>query len=96
MSILIQRNYTSFVQALGKQAATNDILGAALAVNVNIPPNYEAVWRDGIRVTLETKNYSRYVYVPYSITLSGLFRRQREVKIAEPFAVETPSEIFLT
>jgi hypothetical protein len=50
MSILIQRNYTSFVQALGKQAATNDILGAALAVNVNIPPNYEAVWRDGIRV----------------------------------------------
>lgn len=59
----------------------------ALAVNVNIPPQYEPSSPDGLRVTIETAGYALNVYVPYRLTRKGLLRRRR-VEYGEPFMVE--------
>jgi len=71
-------------------------LGSAIAVDVNIPSNYNPTLPDGIRVHLEGEGYSRYIYVPYSIKMVGLVRRKREVVLAEPFSVEVPAEVFVS
>ena len=73
-----------------QSAGAGEISGAALAVDVNIPNEYGARWPDGIRVRLESVNFSRYVYVPYQVESS-----RRKVELAEPFSVEVEHEFFL-
>jgi len=86
--------YQFLSSALRDEAASEKVIGSAVAVNVNIPAAYSPHWPDGIRIHLESNGYSRYVYVPYAITTSGLLRRKREVTLADPFAVEAGSEVF--
>jgi len=82
--------------AFRTEAESGDIVGSALAVDVNIPPEYNPVLPDGIRVHLEGEEYSRYIYVPYAIKTVGLLRSKREVMLAEPFSVEVPAEVFVS
>jgi hypothetical protein len=88
--------YSMLVAAFRNGAESGDLAGSALAVDVNIPPEYSPVFPDGIRVHLEGVEYSRYIYVPYSIKTVGLLRRKREVALAEPFSVEVPAEVFVS
>ncbi|NML08914.1 hypothetical protein HHL08_01935 [Sphingobium sp. AR-3-1] len=86
--------YQLLSSALRDEATNKTIAGSAVAVDVNIPAAYDPPLPDGIRVRLEGDGYSRYIYVPYVIKMSGLLRRKREVKLAEPFSVEVPAEVF--
>ena len=86
--------YKLLSDALRSEAAKEKISGSALAVDVNIPKEYRPPWLDGLRVHLESPEYSRYIYVPYQITKSGLMRTKREVKFADPIAVEVGHEVF--
>jgi hypothetical protein len=52
------------------QFQTREIVAAGIAVDVNIPPQYQPPFPHGIRVLLECAGYSRYIYVPYRV-LSG-------------------------
>ena len=78
--------------ALQRRARAKEILGAALAVDVNVPPQYGAQWPDGIRVHLESADFSRHIYVPYRIVKSG--GPTALVELAEPFSVEVGHEFF--
>ena len=86
--------YELLIQAFRVEAAKGAIAGAAVAVDVNIPPNYDPPYPDGIRVQLESEGYSRYIYVPYSVRSAGFLRRKREVALAEPFSVEIAPDLF--
>lgn len=77
------------------KARAGTIIAAALAVNVNVPGQYQPAFPDGVRIQLETSGNSRYIYVPYRITISGLFRKSRNVDFAEPFAVQLAEDWFL-
>jgi len=88
--------YAMLVAAFRHEAESGDIKGSAVAVHVNIPPEYNSDLSDGIRVHLEGEEYSRHIYVPYAIKTAGLLRRKREVVLAEPFSVEVPAEVFVS
>ena len=45
-----------------------EIVAASIATDVNIPPEYEPYFPDGIRVLLECPGYSRFIYLPYLVT----------------------------
>lgn len=90
-----QEIYKLLADGLRTEAKKGVISGAALAVNVNIPAKYSPVWPDGLRVHLESPEYSRYIYVPYRVSKFGFFRNKREVEFAEPFSVETGHEMFV-
>lgn len=83
---------TEIYQLLGEAflrgVERNEHAGVALAANVDIPDEYSAPSRDGLRVHLEGPGYSRFIYVPYTFTKQGLFKKRRVVQFAEPFAVE--------
>jgi hypothetical protein len=86
--------YRILEDALFAGATDGRIVAAAIASNVNIPPEYSAECSDGIRVQLEAGDYSRYVYFPYRLTKSGLFKKKIDVAVFEPFAVERSPSIF--
>jgi hypothetical protein len=88
--------YSMLESTFRNEAESGDIAGSALAVDVNVPPEYDPAFPDAIRVHLEGVEYSRYVYVPYSIKSDGLLRRKREVVLAEPFSVEVPAKVFIS
>jgi hypothetical protein len=46
-----------------------EIVAASIAADVNIPPQYQPTFPDGIRVLLECPGYSRYVYLPYRVSV---------------------------
>jgi hypothetical protein len=60
----------------------------AVAADVNIPAQYNAPQKDGLRVTLEAHGYSRFIYVPYQIKRGGVFGAKKSVEFSEPFSVE--------
>ena len=80
--------YKLLSEAFLSGAARHEHAGVALAANVNIPPEYSAPSRDGLRIHVETQGYSRFIYVPYTIAMQGLIKKRRTVQFAEPFAVE--------
>jgi hypothetical protein len=82
------------VAGLSAQAREGSISGAAITIDVNIPPQYECPLSDGIRIQLEGDEYSRYLYVPYTIQTKGFFSKKREVIMADPISVEIEPEIF--
>jgi len=89
-----QELYSLGQDALTKRASQGEILAAALAVDVNIPEQFEAEYRDGIRVHVESEGYSRLIYAPYAISKTGLLGRKRSVSLGEMFAVEIPPLMF--
>jgi hypothetical protein len=76
------------------QAASGEIIASAMTANVNIPSTYESPHPDGIRVHLESNDYSRFIYFPYRITKTGIFKKKISIEVLEPFAVEIPPSIF--
>jgi hypothetical protein len=88
--------YALLARGLRNEAERGEIAGSALAVDVNIPAEYNPVLPDGIRVHLEGVAYSRYIYVPYAIKAVGILRRKRELVLGEPFSVEVPAEVFVS
>lgn len=84
-----QELFSFLLNTLRGELNDGTALGAAIAVNVNIPDQYHSSFPDGIRVSLETKDSSRLIYIPYKIIRTGLFKSKRTTEFAEPFAVET-------
>jgi hypothetical protein len=76
------------MQNLRAELADGRAVAIAVAANVNIPDQYSPRHKDGLRVTLESTGYSRFIYVPYRLERAGLFNSKRKVKLAEPFSVE--------
>src|SRR5438067_1777344 len=68
--------YKLLADRFRSEATEGKISGAALAADVNIPAQYSPVWPDGLRVHLESPEYSRYIYVPYRVSKPGLFRNK--------------------
>ena len=92
-----QEIYDLLNGAFRAAAQAGEIAAAALAVDVNIPPEYEPTYPDGIRVLLEAPGYSRFLYTPYRIGpqtwFERLLRRRRHIVLAEPFAVQIPPQL---
>ncbi len=89
-----QEIFLLLAEAFSSSARNGEILGAALTADVNIPTHYSPEYPDGVRVQLESEGFSRYVYIPYKITKSGIFRMSRKVEMAEPFSVEIEPNFF--
>jgi len=79
---------------LSQRAKNSEILGAAIAANVNIPAQFHAPYPDGIRVHVESDGFSRYIYTPYKLEKTGFFSRKRSVIYADMFGVDLPQIIF--
>jgi hypothetical protein len=86
--------YAFAEQALTRSASSGEILVGALAVNVDIPREFEPPFPDGVRVKLESRGFSRLVYCPYRIVSTGVLRKKRNVEFGEMFAVEAPHVFF--
>jgi hypothetical protein len=86
-----QEVYELLIKALRSDLCDGRAIAVAVAVDVNIPEQYTAPYRDGLRVTLEALEYSRLIYVPYRLVSQGLFRSKKTVEFSEPFAVEVKS-----
>ena len=83
-----QELYKMLVEGLRDEVVKGHALVIAVAVNVDIPVEYAPCHRDGLRVTLESRGYSRNVYVPYTLVSRGIFRRRKTAEFAESFSVE--------
>ncbi len=79
--------YQLLMENLHLELADGRAIAIAVAANVNIPNEYSPRHKDGLRVTLDAKGYSRFVYVPYRLERAGLFNSKRKVELAEPFSV---------
>ena len=90
--------YALLQEGIAAGIAEGTVAAAALAVNVNIPAEYQPQFPDGIRVHVEAPGFSRFIYLPYRIEPRGvrdrLLRRPLRVNYAEPFSVETDSVFF--
>jgi len=75
-------------------AARGEHSGVALAANVNVPAEYASPFRDGLRIHLESQGYARFIYVPYKLGTTGLFKKRRVVEFLEPFSVELSPTFF--
>ena len=86
--------YSMGESVLRRRASSREIIAAALAVNVNIPVVYSPTYPDGVRVALESQQYSRFVYRPYRIGHRGFFKKKRVVEFSEMIPVGTPASFF--
>lgn len=89
-----QEIYGLLADAFRSGAGTGEFLGVALAANVNIPAQFSPVLPDGVRVHIESPGYSRFVYLPYKIKVSGMFKKTRSVEAGKPFSVEVPPNFY--
>jgi len=89
-----QEIYELLADAFRSGARTGEFLGVALAANVNIPAQFSPVLPDGVRVHIESAGYSRFIYLPYKIKVSGIFKKTRSVEAGEPFSVEVPPNFY--
>lgn len=67
--------YLLLESTLRQQFAEGSILAAALAVDVNIPRQFNPPFPDGIRILIECKGYARMFYIPYSLPKRNLLNR---------------------
>ena len=88
--------YRLVTTTFSAEAADGKVAAAAIASNVTIPSQYTCECRDGIRVQLETEGFARFIYFPYRLTNTGLFRKKIDVAVFEPFSVEIPASIFVS
>jgi hypothetical protein len=85
-----QQLYAFAERSITSRAAAGEILAGGLAANVNIPAEYAPAFADGVRVKLEGRDFSRFVYRPYRIASTGLLRKRQTLEFGEIFAVEVP------
>jgi len=78
--------YRLLLESLRAQFSNSQIIAASVAANVNIPKEYQSPYPDGIRVLLECRGFSRFIYLPYRISQSG-------VTYADMIPVEVPPTI---
>jgi hypothetical protein len=45
-------------------------------------------------VHLETSGFARFIYVPYEISKSGMFKKKLDLVMHEPFSVEVNPSFF--
>ena len=86
--------YRLLGEAFTSSATEGSIAAAALAANVNIPREYDPPAPDGIRILLESKDFSRFVYIPYTLKRQGFFTKSNSVTFFEPIAVQVGSGMF--
>jgi hypothetical protein len=86
--------YQLLTQAFVSQARAGDILAMALAAHVNIPRDYNPPSPDGVRVHLESDGFSRFLYVPYTLSREGWLRRRTVASYADPIPVGIPPQVF--
>lgn len=83
--------------ALKAQFDAGQIVAAAVAADVNIPPTYGARFPDGIRVLLEAPGHSRFVYLPYRVAKPGFLRRlskaELDCEFGDSISVDVPATI---
>ena len=89
-----QEIYRLLAEAFTSIATEGSIAAAALAANVNIPSEYNPPVPDGIRILLESKGYSRFIYIPYAVKRQGFFTKSNSVTLFEPITVEVGSGMF--
>jgi len=83
---LLEQGFEADVAA-GKYAAV------AITADVNIPPEYEPTFPDGIRVYIEAPGYCRFIYLPYRRASPGAFARLRGRGPATEFGELIPIDI---
>ncbi len=83
---------------IGELAASGRLKAYAIAADVNIPAACEPRFPDGIRVQIEARGYSRWVYTPYRILSFRVIRAflvvLPTVDYAEPIPVDTEPDVF--
>lgn len=87
--------YRLLSDALTSDARAGNVVAIALAADVNIPSTYKPPSPDALRVQLETEGYSRFIYVPYTLSKRGLFKKTTTANYGEPIPVDVPPQIFL-
>jgi hypothetical protein len=80
--------YQLLQQAFTRDIASGKVKAIALAADVTIPKEYSPAYPDGIRVLVEARDFSRFIYVPYSRPATG------QASFAEMFSVEVPHAFF--
>ena len=90
-----QEIYKLLGGAFTSGAQNGELFAAALAANVDVPPQYSSPSPDALRVHLESDGYSRFIYVPYRLQKRGLFKNKRVAEFSEPFAVEVGPTFFV-
>jgi hypothetical protein len=65
------------------QFLKKEIVAGAIAANVDIPAKYQPPFPDGVRVHLECSGFSRFIYLPYRVSSSG-------INYAEFISVDVP------
>jgi len=84
--------YELILSALETEVKSGNALALAVAADVTIPAQYDAPFRDGLRVTLAAQDYARFIYVPYHLTDPDAPKGSKGVEFAEPFADELRSQ----
>ncbi len=80
--------YELLMEGLRAELLDGRAIAIAVAADVNIPEQYAAPYRDGLRVALESPGYSRFVYMPYHLKRSSIFSSKKVVEFSESFSVE--------
>jgi hypothetical protein len=86
-------NYAQSV--LTAKAKAVEIIAGAIAVKVNIPPEFESQFPDGIRVHVESPGFSRLIYQPYVIKKVGFLARKQVTEYGEMFSADVGLTIFI-
>jgi hypothetical protein len=88
--------YRQVEGALRKSILAGEASAIALVADVNIPPEYQPPFPDGVRVLIEAPDYSRFFYLPYSRPRRGLLSlgRAREPVYGEFIPVGVPPAFF--
>ena len=87
--------YQMLAGAFASEAKAGNTSGVALAANVNVPAQYKSPSKDALRVHLETQGFARFIYVPYEIVTSGIFKKKQSLTMHGPFSVEVGPSFFL-
>jgi len=82
--------YRRMEEALRRLVLNREASAIALVADVNIPPEYQPPFPDGIRVQIETPGFSRFFYVPYSRA-----EHSAEPTFGEFISVEVPPMFFV-
>lgn len=90
-----QDAYRLVQEGMVADAQAGLIVASALAANVNIPAEYSPAAPDGIRVHVESADMSRYMYIPYTLTKHGLFKKSFNAKFFDPITVDVQPSLFL-
>jgi len=90
--------YALLQGAVTSLAGEGKLKAYAIAANVNIPQEFKAPYPDGIRVHIESADYSRMVYTPYRLLPFRALRKFLAflplVEYAEPIAVDVGGVAF--